>query len=109
GLALSGHMDTVPDTGWQTDPWSGRIDNGVLHGLGSTDMKGPVAAAIVAARALPDGVPITRVIGTLSGNARAATMAAATGPFMSVLPRPCSTPLSMRPDHGSVCQPVSGT
>jgi len=64
GLALSGHMDTVPDTGWQTDPWSGRIDNGVLHGLGSTDMKGPVAAAIVAARALPDSVPITLLITT---------------------------------------------
>src|SRR5215472_17786354 len=56
GIALSGHMDTVPDTGWQQDPWSARIDaDGVLHGLGSTDMKGPVAAAIVAARALPAG------------------------------------------------------
>src|SRR4051812_39780924 len=39
GLAFSGHMDTVPDTGWQDDPWSGRIEGGVLHGLGSTDMK----------------------------------------------------------------------
>ena len=62
GLALSGHMDTVPDTGWSDDPWSGRIENGVLHGLGSADMKGPVAAAIVAARALPEGVPITLLI-----------------------------------------------
>ena len=23
GIALSGHMDTVPDTGWQDDHWSG--------------------------------------------------------------------------------------
>src|ERR1700727_2932639 len=23
GIAFSGHMDTVPDTGWQEDPWSG--------------------------------------------------------------------------------------
>jgi acetylornithine deacetylase len=44
GLALSGHMDTVPDTGWRNDPWSGRIEQGLLHGLGSADMKGPVAA-----------------------------------------------------------------
>jgi acetylornithine deacetylase/succinyl-diaminopimelate desuccinylase-like protein len=22
GLALSGHMDTVPETGWRTDPWA---------------------------------------------------------------------------------------
>ena len=65
GLALSGHMDTVPDTGWQDDPWSARIDaQGVLHGLGSTDMKGPVAAAIVAARALPAHVPVTLLITT---------------------------------------------
>src|SRR4249920_3280541 len=40
GLALSGHMDTVPETGWRTDPWSGRVENGRLFGLGSTDMKG---------------------------------------------------------------------
>ena len=64
GIALSGHMDTVPDTGWQEDPWSARLDDGILHGLGSTDMKGPVAAAIVAARALPDSVPITLLITT---------------------------------------------
>ena len=53
GLALSGHMDTVPDTGWTDDPWSGRIADGVLHGLGSVDMKGAVAACILAARAAP--------------------------------------------------------
>ncbi|HTW70398.1 MAG TPA: M20/M25/M40 family metallo-hydrolase [Acetobacteraceae bacterium] len=65
GIALSGHMDTVPDTGWQEDPWSARIDaEGVLHGLGSTDMKGPVAAAIVAACALPASVPVTLLITT---------------------------------------------
>ena len=64
GLAFSGHMDTVPDTGWQDDPWSARIDAGMLHGLGSTDMKGPVAAAIVAARGLPDSVPVTLLITT---------------------------------------------
>jgi len=65
GIALSGHMDTVPDTGWQEDPWSARLDaEGILHGLGSTDMKGPVAAAIVAARALPARVPVSLLITT---------------------------------------------
>ena len=65
GIAFSGHMDTVPDTGWQEDPWSGRTDaDGALHGLGSTDMKGPVAAAILAARALPADVPVTLLITT---------------------------------------------
>jgi acetylornithine deacetylase len=64
GLALCGHMDTVPDTGWGSDPWSGRIEDGRLFGLGSTDMKGPLAAAIVAARALPEHVPITLLLTT---------------------------------------------
>ena len=65
GLALSGHMDTVPDTGWQSDPWSARIDDaGYMHGLGTTDMKGPVAAAIIAAHALAADVPITLLITT---------------------------------------------
>jgi acetylornithine deacetylase len=64
GIAFSGHMDTVPETGWQDDPWSARIDEGILHGLGSTDMKGPVAAAIIAARGLPDTVPVTLLITT---------------------------------------------
>lgn len=64
GLALCGHMDTVPDTGWCTDPWSGTIENGVLYGLGSADMKGPLSAAIVAARALPAAVPVTLLVTT---------------------------------------------
>jgi acetylornithine deacetylase len=65
GIAFSGHMDTVPDTGWQEDPWSGRIDpDGILHGLGSTDMKGPLAAAIIAARAVSAEVPVTLLITT---------------------------------------------
>lgn len=53
GLALSAHMDTVPETGWTEDPWSGAIRDGVLHGLGSADMKGPLAAIIRAAQAAP--------------------------------------------------------
>jgi acetylornithine deacetylase/succinyl-diaminopimelate desuccinylase-like protein len=65
GVAFSGHMDTVPDTGWQDDPWSARVDaDGVLHGLGSTDMKGPLAAAIVAAQGLPDRIPVSLLITT---------------------------------------------
>lgn len=66
GIAFSGHMDTVPDTGWQEDPWSGRIDpsDGTLHGLGATDMKGPVAAAVMAMRGLPARVPVTLLMTT---------------------------------------------
>ncbi len=63
GHALSGHMDTVPETGWREDPWAPRLgSDGVLHGLGSADMKGPLAACILAARAVPERVPATLLI-----------------------------------------------
>jgi acetylornithine deacetylase/succinyl-diaminopimelate desuccinylase-like protein len=65
GIALSGHMDTVPDTGWASDAFSGHIDaDGVLHGLGAADMKGPLAACIIAARTLPAHLPATLLITT---------------------------------------------
>jgi acetylornithine deacetylase len=62
GYALSGHMDTVPETGWTDPPWTPRLADGVLHGLGSVDMKGPVAACVVAARGLPESVPATLLL-----------------------------------------------
>ena len=62
GFGLSGHMDTVPATGWQGDPWSGRFEGGIIHGLGSQDMKGAVAACILAARRAPLDVPSTLLI-----------------------------------------------
>ncbi|MDE2517128.1 MAG: M20/M25/M40 family metallo-hydrolase [Rhodospirillales bacterium] len=64
GLAFSGHLDTVPDTGWTTDPWSARVADGHLHGLGSTDMKGPLAAAMIAARQLAGRAPALLLITT---------------------------------------------
>jgi acetylornithine deacetylase len=65
GYALSGHMDTVPPTGWQDDPFSARIDEqGFLHGLGSADMKGQVAAAILAAQAAEADTPVTLLLTT---------------------------------------------
>jgi acetylornithine deacetylase len=65
GYALSGHLDTVPATGWESDPWTPRLDaDGVLHGLGSVDMKGQVAAMIVAAQAARADTPVTLLITT---------------------------------------------
>ncbi|HYZ28451.1 MAG TPA: M20/M25/M40 family metallo-hydrolase [Thermoleophilaceae bacterium] len=47
-LCLNGHLDVV-DPGseqWQRDPWSGALADGRLHGRGSLDMKGAVAAGL---------------------------------------------------------------
>lgn len=62
GLAFCGHMDTVPNTGWTTDPWSGQVDGDTLIGLGSTDMKGPIASLVAAATALPPSIPVALFI-----------------------------------------------
>ncbi|MGH7058521.1 MAG: M20/M25/M40 family metallo-hydrolase, partial [Acetobacteraceae bacterium] len=65
GAAFSAHMDTVPDTGWKEDPFSGRLDaDGVLHGLGATDLKGSLAAVITATNALPERIPATLLLST---------------------------------------------
>ncbi|WP_417280383.1 M20/M25/M40 family metallo-hydrolase [Celeribacter sp.] len=58
GLAFSGHMDTVPPAGWNRDPFAARVEGERLYGLGSADMKGPIAAFITAARDLPEDVPV---------------------------------------------------
>ena len=50
GLALSGHVDTVPVDGqnWSTDPFVLAERDGRLHARGSTDMKGFVASMLAA-------------------------------------------------------------
>ncbi len=46
---IAGHMDTVENrAGWATDPWTPTIKNDRLYGLGATDMKGSLAAGMVA-------------------------------------------------------------
>jgi len=48
-LLLCGHLDTVPPTkGWKSEPFIPKVVKGRLFGLGSCDMKGAIAAMIVA-------------------------------------------------------------
>lgn len=51
-LLLNGHMDTVPAYGMEKayEPWTD--ENGFLHGRGTSDMKGPLAAMMGAVIAL---------------------------------------------------------
>lgn len=50
-LCFAGHTDVVP-TGdlshWQSDPFAAEIRNGMLYGRGAADMKGSLAAMVVA-------------------------------------------------------------
>ena len=54
-LILNGHVDVVPagdPAAWPHDPWGGELEDGRLWGRGACDMKGGIAAGIVALRAL---------------------------------------------------------
>ena len=59
---FNGHVDTVAAVNletWQHDPWCGRAENDTVFGLGATDMKGAIAASVIAVRALVStGVPL---------------------------------------------------
>lgn len=52
-LILNGHMDTMPSGDlkrWKYDPWTMTEEDGRLYGLGTDDMKGGLASAILALR-----------------------------------------------------------
>ncbi len=65
-VAIDGHVDTV-DVGdaslWDRDPFSADIEDGILYGRGTSDMKGGVAASVYAGgllkqRGLPDDITL---------------------------------------------------
>jgi succinyl-diaminopimelate desuccinylase len=62
-LLLEGHTDVVAEgdqSAWSRDPFSGDLEDGKIHGRGAADMKGGLAAAIVAletVRALAPDLP----------------------------------------------------
>lgn len=59
-LVLLGHTDVVPSgpvDGWTSDPFDPQIRDGVLYGRGAADMKGSVAAFVVAAEQFVAGHP----------------------------------------------------
>lgn len=55
-ICLTGHLDTVPlgSQPWSVDPFLCEIREGRIYGRGTTDMKGGVAAMVVAATELAD-------------------------------------------------------
>ena len=65
-LTYCSHIDVVPAGNpslWERDPYSAHIADGVMHGRGTADAKGPCAAALEAVNALLDAG--TELEGTL--------------------------------------------
>ncbi|MEU3273812.1 M20 family metallopeptidase [Saccharomonospora sp. NPDC006951] len=58
-LCLSGHVDTVPlgAAAWKYDPFRAEPDGDRLHGRGTSDMKGGVAAIVAAATRIAATTP----------------------------------------------------
>ena len=54
-LYLVGHVDTVP--AWDLEEFGAREEEGIIHGLGSADMKGGCAAMLEAWQALAEAIP----------------------------------------------------
>ena len=62
-LHILGHLDVVaPGDGWTvTQPYTPKLVDGLLYGRGTDDDKGPVAASLLAMKAVKDlGVPLTK-------------------------------------------------
>jgi acetylornithine deacetylase len=54
-LLFNGHIDVVPariEDGWEHDPFQARVAGGRVSGRGACDMKGGIAAMVVAAEAV---------------------------------------------------------
>ncbi|MEJ0068606.1 MAG: M20/M25/M40 family metallo-hydrolase [Pseudomonadota bacterium] len=54
-LIFNGHLDTFPigeDLGWSVPPLGGTLRDGKLYGRGVSDMKGGIAASVLATQAL---------------------------------------------------------
>ncbi len=56
-LILNGHVDVVPPgdpSAWSFSPWDGTVVEGQVRGRGALDMKGGLACALFAAKAIQD-------------------------------------------------------
>ena len=54
-VAILGHLDVVPlGDGWKYDPLAAEIHNGIMHGRGVSDDKGPTIGSLYALKAIKD-------------------------------------------------------
>lgn len=107
-LGFTGHVDVVPlgQTPWRRDPWAGETDGDRLHGRGAADMKGGVAAMVVAAlqlareRGRRAGVELVLTAGEETGCAGARRVVAVPGALGRVGALVVGEPTDLAPKLG---------
>ncbi|HEX5512511.1 MAG TPA: M20/M25/M40 family metallo-hydrolase [Actinomycetales bacterium] len=97
-VVLNGHLDTVGVTG-MPDPFTARVEDDRLYGRGAADMKGGVAALVVAAECLvAAGAPVTPVLALVADEEDASLGSEA---VIATLPG-----LDVRPDACLIAEPT---
>ncbi len=68
-LAILAHLDVVPvGDGWKHEHFGAQIENGKIYGRGTSDDKGPAAAALYAMKAVQlAGIPLKRKVRLILG------------------------------------------
>ena len=96
-VLFDGHIDVVPVTNpeeWQSPPFSAEIMDGKIWGRGATDMKGPLAAAIITLGRLP----ADQFCGTLAVSASVGEEIHEGGAIAKVIE-------AVKPDYVIICEP----
>lgn len=68
-LGILSHLDVVPEgSGWSSDPYVLKRENGILTGRGTIDDKGPAVASVFAMRALKElNIPVKKGVRLIFG------------------------------------------
>lgn len=68
-IAVLGHLDVVPEgVGWDLPPYSAELKGDKIFGRGTIDDKGPVAASLIALRAIQqEGIALKRRVRVIFG------------------------------------------
>ena len=111
-LCFEGHTDVVTEgdpSAWRHPPWSGLVANGVVHGRGSADMKGGLAAAMVAAAAVRRaGVPFAGRLMVAALVDEEAAMSGAKHFVETSLGRGISAAIVCEPEQNELCLEQKG-